>query len=289
MENTETVITQRSRRFIEGTEIEIIRDTRPSAPPKHVMFDFDGTLSLIREGWQRIMAELIVELIRKTGANETEDEITVFADDFVAETTGLQTIYQMIRLAGEIEKRGTKPEDPLVYKHEFNRRLLTHIAKRRESLRNGTVMPKELSVPYAHNILGALIDRGVTIHLASGTDIAYVREEASLLGIDTCFGKHIHGAVDDYRLFSKEIVIKRIIEDYRISGDTLVGFGDGFVDMESVKAADGTAVGVASDETGKTNVADEWKRTRLINAGADIIIPDYRDYAALIAYIWQSE
>ncbi len=287
MDHTQSPLSERT--FLDGTEIEIIRDTRPSNPPQHVMFDFDGTLSLIREGWQKIMAGLIVELLSNTDTRETDWELSVFADEFVAETTGLQTIYQMIRLAGEIEARGTKPDDPLVYKHEFNRRLLAHIARRRELLRNGKISSAALSVPYAHDMLHALTSRGVTVYLASGTDLDYVREEASLLGIDTYFGEHIHGAVDDYKSFSKEIVIRRIIEDNKITGDSFVGFGDGFVDMESVNAAGGTAVGVASDETGMTGTADEWKRTRLVNACADIIIPDYRDYPALVSYLWQQE
>lgn len=287
MDHTQSALS--GRRFLDGTEIELIRDTRPALPPKHVMFDFDGTLSLIREGWQKIMAALIIEMLRKTESTETDEELSAFADNFVAETTGLQTIYQMIRLAGEIEARGAKPDDPLDYKHEFNRRLLAHIARRRELLRNGKISSAALSVPYAHDMLHALTSRGVTVYLASGTDLGYVREEASLLGIDTYFGEHIHGAVDDYKSFSKEIVIRRIIEENNITGDSFVGFGDGFVDMESVKAGGGTAVGVASDETGTTHAVDEWKRTRLSNAGADIIIPDYRDFPALISYLWQSE
>jgi beta-phosphoglucomutase-like phosphatase (HAD superfamily) len=61
-----------------------------------------------------------------------------------------------------------------------------------------------------------------------------------------------------------------------------VGFGDGFVEIEEIKRVGGTAVGVASDETTRAGV-DVWKRDRLIRAGADIIIGDYRQQNELIA------
>jgi phosphoglycolate phosphatase-like HAD superfamily hydrolase len=249
------------------------------------MFDFDGTISLIREGWQEIMSALIVEVLSNTGTNETENDLCDMAGILIAETTGLQTVYQMIRLAEEVRKRGAKPEEPLDYKHEYNRRLLNHIENRRDSLKSGSIKPEEMAVPYAHDILRALVDRGVDIHLASGTDIVYVREEAQLLGIDIYFGNNINGALDDYRSFSKKIDIENIINKFNISGDTLVGFGDGFIDMETVKSVGGMAVAVASDETGKSGKVDNWKRERLIRAGADIVIPDFRDLPQLLSYL----
>ena len=42
----------------------------------------------------------------------------------------------------------------------------------------------------------------------------------------------------------------------------------------------GCAVGVASNEAERRGI-DEWKRERLIRAGANYIIPDYRDIKAL--------
>jgi len=50
--------------------------------------------------------------------------------------------------------------------------------------------------------------------------------------------------------------------------------GDGFVEIEELKKVGGLAIGVASNEETRTGVND-WKRNRLIRAGADIIIGDY--------------
>ena len=59
-----------------------------------------------------------------------------------------------------------------------------------------------------------------------------------------------------------------------IDGDQLLGFGDGYVEIEEVKQAGGVAVGVATDEP-ECRFIDEWKQSRLIGVGADYIIPNY--------------
>jgi phosphoglycolate phosphatase len=47
------------------------------------------------------------------------------------------------------------------------------------------------------------------------------------------------------------------------------------VEIEEVRRAGGVAIGVASDEETRQGI-NAWKRQRLIRAGADIIIGDYR-------------
>ena len=48
-----------------------------------------------------------------------------------------------------------------------------------------------------------------------------------------------------------------------------------------MKSAGGAAVGVASDEAGRSGKPDAWKRDRLIGAGADMVIADYRECGAV--------
>ncbi len=117
----------------------------------------------------------------------------------------------------------------------------------------------------------------------------YVREEAALLGLDEYFGAEIHGAVDDFKTFSKAMVIARILAANRVDGSRLVGFGDGYVEIMNIKASGGTAVAVASDEAGRSGKPDQWKRERLVGVGADLVIPDYRDASALVDYLWNRD
>ncbi len=273
-------------RFLPGSGIEIIREVDSREPPRHVLFDFDGTLSLIREGWINVMVPMMVETLAATGTGESSRTLTGLAREFVMELTGKQTIYQMIRLAEEVRKRGGTPQEPIVYKQVYHDRLMERIADRREVLRSGRASPEDMLVPDSRPLLDELRQRGVALYVASGTDEHYVMEEVRLLGLDEYFGAHVYGARDDYRTFSKAMVIDRILKENRVPGAQLLGFGDGYVEIQNIKAAGGVAVAVASDEARRSGKPDAWKRERLIGAGADVVIPDYQDYRPLLAYLW---
>jgi phosphoglycolate phosphatase-like HAD superfamily hydrolase len=139
-------------------------------------------------------------------------------------------------------------------------------------------------VPGSFDFLEALRKRGVTMYLASGTDERYVLQEAALLGADRYFAG-IYGALDDYKNFSKKMVIDRIIKENGLHGKELLGFGDGYVEIENVKGVGGFACGVATDELRRAGI-DEWKRNRLKKSGADIIIPDFTNTPELISYLF---
>ena len=148
--------------------------------------------------------------------------------------------------------------------------------------------PDAMLVPYTTALLSALQDQGVQLYVASGTDQCYVEEEIALLGLDRFFADHVYGAQEDHRAFSKAMVIERILRGNNVDGTRLLGFGDGYVEIENIKSVGGIAVAVASDEAGRSGRPDPWKRDRLIGIGADIVIPDYQDYAALLQYLWKS-
>lgn len=276
----------RPSHFLPGTSVEIVVPRGARCPPRHVLFDFDGTLSLIREGWMDVMVPMMVEILQATGTGESAEDLGRMAREFVMELTGKQTVYQMMRLADEVRKRGGTPEDPLKYKQIYHDRLMERIAGRREALRTRHASPREMLVPFSVELLEELRRRGVALYVASGTDERYVIDEVQLLGLDAFFGPRVYGALDDYKSFSKAMVIRRILEENHVEGASLLGFGDGYVEIQNVKAAGGTAVAVASDEVRRSGQPDPWKRDRLIGAGADLVIPDYQDYRALLDYLW---
>src|SRR5579884_3257066 len=265
-------------------EIEILRPDLPRGRFRSVLFDFDGTLSLIREGWPQVMIPMMVGVLRETGTRETEAELTSAVEEFVMRLNGRQTIYQMIQLAEEVRQRGGRPLDPLAYKHRYHDLLLERIRGRLAALASGAATPEEWTVPGSHALLEELRRRGLRLYLASGTDLKYVRREADLLGLTPYFGEHIYGALDDYQSFSKKKVIERILREHRLRGEELLGFGDGFVEIEEVRQAGGVAVAVASDEVRRRGV-NRWKRDRLIRAGADVVIPEYRRADRLLRFL----
>ena len=273
--------------FLAGTGIELIRTGRPGRVPEHVLFDFDGTLSLVREGWMDIMVPMMCGILGEYASpGETPASIRALVTDFITKLTGKQTIYQMMRLADEISSRGGKPADPQEYKERYHTLLLERIAGRRAGLADGTLSPRDLVVPGSFELLAALRERGAAIYIASGTDEEYVIEEAKLLGVAAFAPGRVYGAQRDHLAFSKEMVIRRILEENQVDGGSLLAFGDGYVEITDCKAAGGFAVGVASDEAGRSGRPDAWKRERLIGAGADIIVPDYADADTLLDYIW---
>src|SRR5438132_1487828 len=266
-------------------EIEVLRPDLPRGRFRSVLFDFDGTLSLIREGWPQVMIPMMVGALRQTGTAETEAQLTAAVEDFVMRLNGRQTIYQMMQLADEIRARGGTPLEPLAYKHRYHDLLMARIEGRLAALASGAATAEEWTVPGSHAMLEGLRRRGVTLYLASGTDLMYVRREAELLGLTPYFGERIYGALDDYQSFSKKMIIDRILSEHGLRGAELLGFGDGFVEIEEVKGVGGVVVAVASDEVNRRGV-NAWKRDRLVRAGADIVIPDYRKHERLLAWLW---
>ncbi|MGA2207707.1 MAG: HAD family hydrolase [Terracidiphilus sp.] len=263
--------------------IEIVHP-EASGEVKVVLFDFDGTLSLLRAGWAGVMVPMMIEELAALKTGESEDQIKLIVREFVDRLTGKQTIYQMIELARQVELRGGTAADPLVYKRRYLDRLHVRIAHRLEELRSGNAAPEKYLVPGSMDLLKALRERGLRLYLASGTDEEFMRRESDLLGVTEYFDGGVFGALDDYKSFSKSILIERILSRSECHGREILGFGDGYVEIENVKTVGGIAVGVATDE-GKCLVVDSWKRNRLVGAGADYIVPNYLDQVALLGRI----
>ncbi|MGD9497525.1 MAG: HAD family hydrolase [Armatimonadota bacterium] len=273
--------------FLPGSRIEIINGRFERGRIRYALFDFDGTISLIRQGWQDVMVPMMVDVLAEVGSGESREQLTALVREFVDRLTGKQTIYQMIELAEQVRRRGGDPLDPLAYKHRYLELLWQRIEHRVTGLRAGSIDPEQMRVPGSLHILDALRQRGVACYLASGTDQPYVLDEADALGLSDRF-EGIYGALDDYKSFSKAMVIDRIIREHDLSGPELVGFGDGYVEIRNVAEVGGIAVGVATDEERPGRI-DTWKRNRLIVAGAHLIIPDFREHERLLAWLWGEE
>lgn len=251
----------------------------------HALFDFDGTLSLIRQGWPEIMVPMFVEFLPEQPGESKEETSRLMFDD-IMRLNGKQTIFQMMQFAERVKSRGGKPREPLWYKQEYLRRLDERIAGRKQALQDGSKTAEAFLVHNSIALLEDLQARGMILILASGTDEPFVKEEAALLGLNPFFQDRIYGAQDDYNAFSKKMVIERLIRENAIPGSQLLAFGDGYVEIENTKEVGGLAVAVASDEANNGSGAfDEWKRNRLKGVGADIVIPDFRDAAPLLKTI----
>jgi phosphoglycolate phosphatase len=266
---------------------EIIRSSASAARAKVVIFDFDGTLSLIRSGWVEVMVPMCVEQLAALSTGESHAQLHHVVEDFVWRLTGKETIYQMMALADAIRERGGEPQDPRQYKKLYLNRLWTHIESRIERLRSGQASPEQYLVPGVRDWLELLSQRGIRLYLASGTDDANVKEEAALLDVARYFDGRIFGAQEDLTSFSKALLVQQIVSRAGFTADELLVFGDGYVEIEEVKKVGGIAVGVATSEPSCLAI-DEWKRQRLIKAGADFIIPNFLCVQELVATLFSS-
>ena len=260
--------------------IEIVREGASAAKARVAIFDFDGTLSLIRSGWMEVMVPLCLEQLTALNTGESEAELRAVVEDFVWKLTGKETIYQMMALAEAVRSRGGTPLEPLAYKKMYLDRLWLKIRSRIEGLRSGSVLPEQYLVPGAKELLESLRERGLRLYLASGTDDANVKEEAALLGVAPYFDGRIYGAQDDLSSFSKAQLIQQILAQQIVgragglSGEELLVFGDGYVEIEEVKKVGGVAVGLATAEPECVEI-DAWKRQRLLNVGADFVVANF--------------
>ena len=258
--------------------VELPHPLGPRPEISHVLFDFDGTLSLIRQGWPEVMVPMFVEAIpRQPG--ETEDAIRAMVLDDIMRLNGKQTIYQMIQLAERIRERGGQPREPLWYKHEYLRRLENGNRRPdRRPRRADRSHPTSLLVHAARPLLEHLRDRGLA-PLPRQRDRRTRRQARGRAARHHPVFRRPHlrrpGRLQE---FSKKMVIDRILAEHGITGRQLLAFGDGYVEIENTKQVGGLAVAVASDEANNgSGRVDEWKRHRLLGVGADAVIPDFRD------------
>src|SRR5437660_11994877 len=140
-------------------EIEILRPDLPRGRFRFVLFDFDGTLSLISEGWPQVMIPMMVEVLRETGTAESESELDAAVEDFVMRLNGRQTIYQMIQLADEVRRRGGRPLERLAYKHRYHELLMSRIRGRLDDLESGKAKAEDWTVPGSQALLERLCER----------------------------------------------------------------------------------------------------------------------------------
>ena len=251
----------------------LLRTAIPKCPVTTVLFDFDGTISTLRHGWEQVMEPLMIELLGEGSA----DMVRAYID----ESTGVQTIHQMKWLAGQVRQRKGAAADPWEYKAEYNRRLMLTVSRRREALLDGTVKREDYIIAGAEALLKALCGRGVQLYVASGTDDPDVKAEAEALGMSAYFAK-IAGAPIGAENCSKEAVIRELLSS-GVPGGRLAVVGDGKVEIMTGREHGARTLGVASDE-GALSGIDELKRERLIKAGADAITGDFLDLPELIKF-----
>jgi phosphoglycolate phosphatase-like HAD superfamily hydrolase len=255
---------------------------------RYAVFDHDGTLSTLRQGWAGIMEPVMLRAILgdRPAARALLEKVRARVRDFIERTTGVQTLAQMKGLVEMVREFALVPAERILdehgYKELYNRELLALVGGRLARLAGGELEPEDFRIKGALAFLRELDSRGVKLYLASGTDQADTEAEARALGYGELFQGRIFGARGDLAHEPKRVVLERILGEVGPRGlSALATFGDGPVEIRETRKRGGLAVGVASDEVRRFGL-DPGKRSRLIQAGADLIVPDFSQWRRLL-------
>lgn len=276
--------------YHKGSECELIRPaTVPEGGFRFAIFDHDGTISTLREGWERVMEPMMVESILGESCylsgDPVREEVAAEVREFIDKTTGVQTLVQMAGLADLVRNRGLVPEGEILdaagYKRRYLERLNSLVTRRAEKLERGELTAADLTLRGAVDFLERMKRRGLRLYLASGTDEEDARREAHLLGYGTLFDGGIFGATGDITVEPKKVVIEKILREIgEENADRIVTFGDGPVEIRETWKRGGVGVGVASDELRRFGL-NPAKRRRLILAGASVVVSDFSQASVL--------
>lgn len=283
----------RQASMIEGTDIEIATALPPQAKFTHAIFDHDGTVSTLRQGWEQIMEPMMIRAIlgdRFRTADETlYHKVVGQVREYIDKTTGIQTISQMEGLLTMVREFGCVPAAQMLnaagYKAIYNAELMNLVRERIARLQRGELAVEDYTLKNAPDFLRALSSAGIKLYLASGTDMQDVINEARALGYADLFEGRIYGAEDHAAVEAKKVVLERILTEIgKDQAGRLITFGDGPVEIRATHKRGGSTVGLASDEVRRFGLNRE-KRARLIRAGADVIIPDYSQMSAILKFL----
>jgi phosphoglycolate phosphatase-like HAD superfamily hydrolase len=266
------------------SKLEIVKQiNREQHRIKVALFDFDGTISTLRHGWESIMEPLMIEMI--SGPYPPDKEMIRKIRQYIDESTGTQTIFQMRWLVEQVTLSDRNPEihDDWWYKDEYNRRLLEMVKNRTGKLLSGKCQPEDFRIMGSFEFIEALYQKGIDIYIASGTDDPDVKKEVGLLGIEQ-FVKEVSGAPFRKADCSKEAVIRNLIENHGIHGSEMLLFGDGKIEISLGARAGAVTIGTATDENRRYGI-NAIKREKLIRAGANAIIGDFLDFKDIFSWL----
>lgn len=265
--------------------MELIRAKTSHTRIKAAIFDFDGTISTLRQGWETLMEPLMLEMISPD--TPPDDKLIEEVRCYIDESTGIQTIFQMEWLVEKVKTYGVSNEihDAWWYKEKYNEKLLQMVNKRIHLIASGKKTSNDYRIAGSLEFIQKLYEKGVEIYIASGTDDVDLQNEIYIVGI----GDYVHTAKGAPYL-AKNCSKEKVLEDLLAKGtasiraEQIAVIGDGKVEIQMGHESGTVTIGTATNEINKCGI-NEIKRKKLITAGADIIISDFLEYTKIFLYL----
>lgn len=248
--------------------IEIINS--PTAAPHLAAIDFDGTMSLIRIGWQQVMHGVMHAALLPHYPDSARLDSEIYT--YIARSTGQPSIIQMAWVDEQVILHGGPARGAQAYLDLFSHAMRDRIDQKIASIHDDD-SADALMVPGARAFLQLLADNHVHLALVSGTEHIHLLRESAALRIDHFFDAGIHGPGPHNPGFTKGDAMAALIDTYRVSNGQLLSVGDGPVEIIAGKSLDGYSIAVASHEA--SGGLNDDKRRHLIAAGADAVIANF--------------
>ncbi len=259
--------------------IEII--TRPATSFRLAAIDFDGTMSLIRIGWQHVMHGVMKAALLPYFPSPATIDTEIFG--YIARSTGQPSIIQMAWVDEQVIMHGGPAYGAQHYLDQFSAALRAQIDAKVDTIHDD-ISADAVMVPGARAFLQLLRDHGIHIALVSGTEHHHLIRESAALRIDQFFDAGIYGPGHHDPGFTKSDAIDRLCQRLHIPAGALLSVGDGPVEIHAGKALAGYSLAVASHEV--SGGLDLHKREHLIAAGADAVIAHFRELNEIKALLF---
>ncbi len=256
-----------------------IRMLKPEVEPRlgyvrHALFDFDGTLSVLRQGWEPVMEAVMLAAISPN--TPPTPEIITDVREYIDRSTGILTIHQMAWLVEAVQRYGIAKQVGAAreYKQTYLQAHMVSVSERLKRLENGLAHPEEYLIAGSADFLHSLAENGVKLYVASGSDHPGVVREAQALGLADYFTGGIFGALDSSEANGKDRIMQRIMNEHNLAGKELLVVGDGPVEIIEAQSRGAISLAIASDEVNRSGW-NQHKVERLTRAGADLLVADF--------------
>lgn len=254
--------------------IELLR--APTGQFTLAAVDFDGTMSLIRIGWQQVMHSVMKAALYDYHPNHAHIDTDIRT--YIAHSTGQPSIIQMAWVDEQVMLYGGPHRGAQYYLDQFSNAMKSQIDDRVAAITDESTADAFM-VPGARRFLHALAERNIRIALVSGTEHHHLVRESAALRIDSYFDAGIYGPGTHAPGFTKHDAIAQLVARYNVAPGAFISIGDGPVEIKAGKALGGYSLAVASDEHG--GGLDIDKRQHLLDAGADAVVAHFTHLDAI--------
>jgi len=262
--------------------IEIINS--PTAAPHLAAIDFDGTMSLIRIGWQQVMHGVMQAALLPHYPDSARLDSEIYT--YIAHSTGQPSIIQMAWVDEQVILHGGPARGAQAYLDLFSHAMRDRIDHKIASIHDDA-SADALMVPGARAFLQMLAYYNVRIALVSGTEHIHLLRESAALRIDHFFDAGIHGPGPHNPGFTKGDAMAALIDTYQVAPARFLSVGDGPVEIMAGKSLAGYSIAVASHEA--SGGLDDDKRRHLIAAGADAVIANFHQLHDITTLLFGQE